>query len=69
MAERSVKHPPKIDKELALKAFRLMSIQKAMAEKYEANAKLTSKYVHATARGHEAVQIAMGLQMTPESAP
>ena len=31
-----------------------------MTELYEANFKLTSKYVHATSRGHEAIQIALG---------
>jgi len=43
-----------------------MSITKTMAEKYEANAKVTSKYVHATSRGHEAIQIALGMQLKPQ---
>jgi 2-oxoisovalerate dehydrogenase E1 component len=47
-------------------AFRLMCFEKALTEKYEAHAKLTSKYVHATARGHEAVQIALGMQLKPQ---
>ena len=34
-----------------------------MAETYEANAKETSKYVHATSRGHEAIQLALGMQL------
>ncbi len=37
-----------------------------MTEIYEANFKQVSKYVHATSRGHEAVQIAMGLQLLPQ---
>ena len=37
-----------------------------MTELYEANFKLTSKYVHATSRGHEAVQIALGMQLLPQ---
>ena len=37
-----------------------------MTEIYEANFKFASKYVHATSRGHEAVQIAMGLQLLPQ---
>jgi 2-oxoisovalerate dehydrogenase E1 component len=45
------------------KAFRLMSAAKAMAELYEQNAKVTSKYVHATSRGHEAIQLAVGMQL------
>ncbi|MCF8464620.1 MAG: tungsten formylmethanofuran dehydrogenase [Flavobacteriales bacterium] len=48
------------------KAFRLMSTAKAMTTLYEANAKVTSKYVHATSRGHEAIQIALGLQLKPQ---
>ena len=30
------------------------------------NAKVTSKYVHATSRGHEAIQIALGMQLKPQ---
>ena len=37
-----------------------------MTELYEANFKLVSKYVHATSRGHEAVQIALGIQLLPQ---
>jgi 2-oxoisovalerate dehydrogenase E1 component len=39
---------------------------KTMTEVYEANFKLVSKYVHATSRGHEAIQIATGLQLLPQ---
>lgn len=39
---------------------------KAMTRAYEENFKWVSKYVHATSRGHEAVQIALGLQLTPK---
>ena len=35
-----------------------------MTELYEANFKEVSKYVHATSRGHEAIQIALGMQLT-----
>ena len=48
------------------RAFELMATAKAMTEIYEANFKEVSKYVHATSRGHEAIQIAMGLQLTPD---
>ena len=44
-------------------AFRLMCTAKTMAEKYEQNKELTSKYVHATSRGHEAIQLAVGMQL------
>jgi 2-oxoisovalerate dehydrogenase E1 component len=46
-----------------LAAFQLMATAKALTELYEANFKLVSKYVHATARGHEAIQIAIGTQL------
>jgi 2-oxoisovalerate dehydrogenase E1 component len=47
-------------------AFELMATAKAMTVLYEANFKEVSKYVHATSRGHEAIQIALGLQLTPD---
>jgi 2-oxoisovalerate dehydrogenase E1 component len=43
-----------------------MATAKAMTELYEANFKLVSKYVHATSRGHEAIQLAVGMQLTPQ---
>ena len=66
MAEKVAETKESISKEVILKSFRLMCLEKSMTEKYEEHAKLTSKYVHATARGHEAVQIAMGLQLKPK---
>ena len=39
---------------------------KAMTEVFEANFKVVSKYVHATSRGHEAIQIALGMQLLPQ---
>lgn len=56
----------KTDKATILKAFRLMSTAKTLAEKYEANKEVTAKYVHATSRGHEAIQLAVGLQLKPQ---
>ncbi|MBM3917257.1 MAG: tungsten formylmethanofuran dehydrogenase [Sphingomonadales bacterium] len=50
-------------KELSWRAFELMCTAKTMAEKYEANKEITSKYVHATSRGHEAIQLAVGMQL------
>ncbi len=52
-----------IDKQTLLKAYELMSTARAMSDIYEENAKLTSKYVHATSRGHEAMQLALGMQL------
>ena len=40
-----------------------MSAAKQMAELYEENKAITAKYVHAASRGHEAIQIALGLQL------
>jgi 2-oxoisovalerate dehydrogenase E1 component len=53
-------------KTAAWEAFRLMCTAKTMAEKYEQNKEVTSKYVHATSRGHEAIQLAVGLQLKPQ---
>ena len=52
--------------DILLRAFELMATAKSMAEVYEENAKVTSKYVHATSRGHEACQLALGLQLKPQ---
>ncbi|MDF1694833.1 MAG: thiamine pyrophosphate-dependent enzyme [Saprospiraceae bacterium] len=60
MIETQFAISPKILK----KAFRLMSTAKHLTELYEENSKTVSKYVHATSRGHEAIQIATGLQLT-----
>ncbi len=55
-----------IAKKTLLQAFRLMATAKAMTEVYEENFKFTSKYVHATSRGHEAIQLALALQLLPQ---
>ena len=55
-----------VSKETLLAAFKLMCTAKTMAEKYEANKEVTSKYVHATSRGHEAIQLAVGMQLKPQ---
>lgn len=56
----------KVDKKTLLKAFELMCTAKTLAEKYEENKEVTSKYVHATSRGHEAIQLATGLHLKPQ---
>lgn len=43
-----------------------MATAKTMAEWYEENFKTVSKYVHATSRGHEAIQIALAMQLGPQ---
>ncbi|MGC1630484.1 MAG: thiamine pyrophosphate-dependent enzyme [Gelidibacter sp.] len=55
-----------ITKDILHKAFTNLCTAKAMAELYEANFKQVSKYVHATSRGHEAIQIAVGMQLLPQ---
>jgi 2-oxoisovalerate dehydrogenase E1 component len=45
-----------------LKAFKLMSTARAMADIYDANRNIT-KYVHSTSKGHEAVQLALAFQL------
>jgi 2-oxoisovalerate dehydrogenase E1 component len=64
-AEPSVAVPPKnqISEDILLKAWELMCTAKALTELYEVNKDVTAKYVHATSRGHEAIQLAMGLQL------
>ncbi len=46
-----------------LKAYRLMATAKAMTELFEAKREITQTYVHATSRGHEAIQLACSLQL------
>ncbi len=55
-----------ISKEILEKAFRNLVTAKAMTEIYEENFKTVSKYVHATSRGHEVIQTAMGMQLLPQ---
>jgi len=53
-------------KELLKQGFTNLVTAKTMAELYEDNFKIVSKYVHATSRGHEAVQTALGMQLLPQ---
>ena len=55
-----------VSRDVMLRAFELMCTAKALTELYEQNKEVTAKYVHATSRGHEAVQIALGLQLKPQ---
>jgi 2-oxoisovalerate dehydrogenase E1 component len=61
-----IKTEAMIEQDILVKAFRLMCTAKTMAEVYEENFKVVSKYVHATSRGHEAIQIALGIQLLPQ---
>ena len=53
-------------KDILKKAFLKLCTAKAMTELYEENFKQVSKYVHATSRGHEAIQVALGMQLLPQ---
>jgi 2-oxoisovalerate dehydrogenase E1 component len=55
-----------IEIETMLEGYRLMSTALALTELYEENKAITAKYVHATSRGHEAVQLALGMQLKPQ---
>jgi len=55
-----------INIDILKKAFRLLVTAKSLAELYEDEKAITGKYVHATSRGHEVIQIATGLQLTPQ---
>ena len=49
------------DKNILLKAYSIMCTSRRMAEIYDEN-KQICKYVHSTSRGHEAIQLAAGMQ-------
>lgn len=55
-----------IDKEVLLRAWYLMNVAKRLAETYDENREICSKYVHSTSRGHEAIQLAAGMQLKPQ---
>jgi 2-oxoisovalerate dehydrogenase E1 component len=50
------------DKNILLKAYSIMCTSRRMAEIYDEN-KQICKYVHSTSRGHEAIQLAAGMQL------
>jgi len=54
----------KLSKDILKKAYSLMCTARAMSDIYEKNSSITSKYVHATSKGHEAIQLSVGLQLT-----
>ncbi|QTV05494.1 alpha-ketoacid dehydrogenase subunit alpha/beta [Faecalibacter bovis] len=52
--------------DIVKKAFKHLVTAKTLAELYEDQKHITGKYVHATSRGHEAIQIATGLHLTAQ---
>lgn len=62
--EKSKKSPEsKLSQDVLLKAYELMSTARRMADLYDENREVCSKYVHSTSRGHEAIQLAAGMQL------
>ncbi len=59
------KKSKKLSKTVLRNAFQYAYTAKYMAQYYEQNFKFVSKYVHATSRGHEAIQVALGMQLLP----
>jgi 2-oxoisovalerate dehydrogenase E1 component len=52
-----------IKKETLLEGYKIMYRAKSHNDLYAENEKIAYKYVHSTSRGHEAVQVAMGMQL------
>jgi 2-oxoisovalerate dehydrogenase E1 component len=52
-----------VDSNVLWRAYELMQIAKCLTETYEKNREVCDKYVHSTSRGHEAIQLAAGLQL------
>jgi 2-oxoisovalerate dehydrogenase E1 component len=51
-----------LNRDTLLKAYKLMMASKVMSDTYDANRAICN-YVHSSSRGHEAIQIATGLQL------
>ena len=64
--KKKKKGESKISVDILMEGFLKMAMAKSMTELYEANFKQVSKYVHATSRGHEAIQLAVGMQLKPQ---
>lgn len=55
-----------MEKKVLEKAYKNLITAMSMAELYEENFKLVSKYVHATSRGHELIQTAAAMHLKPQ---
>lgn len=53
-----------MDQDILLRAYERMCTARRMAETYDENREVCSKYVHSTSRGHEAIQLAAGFLLT-----
>ena len=56
----------KLPMKLISKAYELICTAMAMSDKYEERKDITGIYVHSTSRGHEAIQLAVSLQLKPQ---
>ena len=65
ISKRGRKLKPEIDRSILLAAYELMCTAKCMAETYDEHRDICSRYVHSTSRGHEAIQLATGMQLQP----
>ena len=67
---RNVKRGGKKEPEVGVKtltdAYALMCTAREMSRLFEDQKEITNKYVHATCRGHEAVQLAASMQLLPQ---
>ncbi len=56
----------KLPRKLIGNAYELMCTAMAMTDKYEERKDITGIYVHSTSRGHEAIQLAVSMQLKPQ---
>ena len=67
MADTNIKgRTLKVDVAVLKKAFGLMATAREMSKLYEERKDICAKYVHATSKGHEAIQLAVALQLLPQ---
>ena len=52
-----------MNKSILVKVYNLISLSRSMSALFEQEKSITSKYVHATSKGHELIQIAAGIQL------
>lgn len=61
--KKSKSQRSKVNRDVLLKAYQLMCTAQRMAQLYDENKDICSRYVHSTSRGHEAIQLAVGMQL------
>ena len=59
-------HPSDVGVNTLIEAYGLMRTAFEMSRLFEEHKKICSKYVHATSRGHEAIQLAASMQLKPQ---